>query len=174
MGDEFDLAPNYITAVYELGKTKALNMEALRLSYSKARRGKYMDALRATAIGLDRGKQITAMVANDGRVDDEDKKECFCGCPLGVDDIFCLKCMRSKILSVEENGRQDADFTNNIAAAFNAVSEDPTHDPSVLWDSFEAGLQQSIDEVLEKMVPADRLMTMVMRANALDAKKSAG
>ena len=131
-----------------------------------------MDVTKATGIGLDRGKQLAAHIVNDGRVDDDDKS--YCGCPLGVDDIFCHTCMRSAVFDVEANGRQDADFTNNVAAAFNRESDDPTQDLSVLWDAFEEGLAQGIDEVLEKMVPADRLMTMVMRAIELDGKKPSG
>lgn len=133
-----------------------------------------MDVTKAMGIGLDRGKQLTAHIVNDGRVGDDDKSECGCGCPMGVDDIFCLTCMRSAVFDVEANGRQDADFTNNVAAAFNRASDDPTQDPSVLWDAFEEGLAQGVDEVLEKMVPADRLMTMAMRAIALDGKKPSG
>ncbi len=123
-----------------------------------------MNAAKATEVGLMRGKQIGAYVANEGRVEDDMKLQACCDCALGVDDIYCLDCLRASISAVEANGRQDEYFCNGIAAEFNRESMDPSEDSSVLWDAYEEGLRQGIDEVTERMVPADKLMTMAMRA----------
>lgn len=121
-----------------------------------------------------RGRQIAAHVINEGRVDDNFKREAGCDCAAGVDDIFCHECVRKLIYEVESNGRQDADFTNSVAAVLNADSSDPTHDPSVLWDAFDEGMSLAVDDILEKMLPADSLMTMAQRTAALDRDRGNG
>ncbi len=149
-----------------------VDLSAFKILYDKVMP---MDAIKATDIGVRRGRDYTAYACNEGRVEDSVKLEAGCDCVLGADDIFCHGCMAHAIWEAEANGRQLSDFVNT-ANAFNRSEHKeghPERDPTVLWDAFEEGIRLGVDECLEKMVPADRLMTMAVRGARLEKARDA-